>query len=233
MAATGNGDFSRNLYVHSTKFYQNPFRGSRIAVIRKTETVTALMPTWQKAHFFLNRPSAKTQYVSHENLFAGRKSHSNRDKTTDGIPVSTHVQRTVFRSNGSSSILAQQNALDRTCPVCYSSLGNEEEMIGNENHKIFGTQLHYTNSNCTVRFTYLETCGARKWGKKKGNAGAGYDASRLRLKCDGTRAETNFVFLRNGRGHLNRLGRQFSRPLAAEVCASAVVMLDIACSEVA
>ena len=33
----------------------------------------------------------------------------------------------------------------------------------------------------------------------------------------------NFVFRRNGRVHLNRRGRQFSRLLAAEVCASAVV----------
>jgi hypothetical protein len=36
----------------------------------------------------------------------------------------------------------------------------------------------------------------------------------------------DFVFRRNGRVHLNRLGRQFNRLLAAEVCASAVVMLD-------
>ena len=42
----------------------------------------------------------------------------------------------------------------------------------------------------------------------------------------------DFVFRRNGRVHLNRRGRQFSRQLAAEVCASAVVMLDIPCSEV-
>ena len=42
----------------------------------------------------------------------------------------------------------------------------------------------------------------------------------------------DFVFLRNGRVHLNRQGRQFSRLLAAEVCASAVVMLDTPCSEV-
>ena len=40
-----------------------------------------------------------------------------------------------------------------------------------------------------------------------------------------------FVFLRNERVHLNRQGRQFSRLLAAEVCASAVVMLDTHCSE--
>ena len=42
----------------------------------------------------------------------------------------------------------------------------------------------------------------------------------------------DFVFRRNGRVHLNRRGRQFSRILAAEVCASAVVMLDTPCSAV-
>ena len=42
----------------------------------------------------------------------------------------------------------------------------------------------------------------------------------------------DFVFRRNGRVHLNRQGRQYSRLLAAEVCASAVVMLDTPCSEV-
>ena len=43
----------------------------------------------------------------------------------------------------------------------------------------------------------------------------------------------DFVFPRNGRVHLNWWGRQFSRLLAAEVCASAWVMLDIPLSEVA
>ena len=42
----------------------------------------------------------------------------------------------------------------------------------------------------------------------------------------------DFVFRRNERVHLNRRGRQLSRLLAAEVCASAVVMLDTPCSEV-
>ena len=40
----------------------------------------------------------------------------------------------------------------------------------------------------------------------------------------------DFVFRRNRRIHLNRQGRQFSR-LLAEVCPSAVVMLDTPCSE--
>jgi hypothetical protein len=43
----------------------------------------------------------------------------------------------------------------------------------------------------------------------------------------------DFVFRRNGPVHLNRQGRQFSRLLAAEVCASEVVILDTPCSEIA
>ena len=42
----------------------------------------------------------------------------------------------------------------------------------------------------------------------------------------------DFVFRRNGRVHLHREGRQFSRLLAAEVCASAVVMLGTTSSDV-
>ena len=42
----------------------------------------------------------------------------------------------------------------------------------------------------------------------------------------------DFVFRRNGRVHLNRRGSHFSRLLAAEVCASALVMLDTPRSEV-
>ena len=42
----------------------------------------------------------------------------------------------------------------------------------------------------------------------------------------------DFVFRRNGRVHLNRQGRQFSQLLAAEVCTSAVVMLNTPSSEV-
>jgi len=42
----------------------------------------------------------------------------------------------------------------------------------------------------------------------------------------------DLVFRRNGRIHWNQRGRHFSRLLAAEVCTSAVVMLDTPCSEV-
>ena len=53
---------------------------------------------------------------------------------------------------------------------------------------------------------------------------------RLRLKCDGTRAETRFRL--SAKSIYIGGGRQFSRLLAAEVCASVVVMLDAPCSEV-
>ena len=42
----------------------------------------------------------------------------------------------------------------------------------------------------------------------------------------------DFVFRRNGRVHLSRRGREFSRQLAAEVCASAVLVLDTPRAEV-
>ena len=55
----------------------------------------------------------------------------------------------------------------------------------------------------------------------------------LRLKRDGTRAETIFVLSAKRTSPFKSAGgRQFSRLLAAEVCASAVVMLDKPCSEV-
>ena len=44
--------------------------------------------------------------------------------------------------------------------------------------------------------------------------------------------KTDLVFRRKVRVHLNRRGRQFSRLLAADVCASAVVMLNTPRSEV-
>jgi hypothetical protein len=46
------------------------------------------------------------------------------------------------------------------------------------------------------------------------------------------RRNPDFVFRRNRRAHLNQQGRQFSRLLEAEVCTSAVVMLDTPCSKV-
>jgi hypothetical protein len=55
---------------------------------------------------------------------------------------------------------------------------------------------------------------------------------RLRLKCDGTRAETRFRLSAKRTSPFKSAGRQFSRLLAAEVCATAVVMLDTPCSKV-
>ena len=53
------------------------------------------------------------------------------------------------------------------------------------------------------------------------------------FKCDGTRAETRFrLSAKRTSPFKSVVGRQFSRLLAAEVCASAVVVLDTPCSEV-
>jgi len=55
---------------------------------------------------------------------------------------------------------------------------------------------------------------------------------RGQLKCDGTHAETRFRLSANWMSPFKSAGHQFSRLLAAKVCASAVVMLDTQCSEV-
>jgi len=55
---------------------------------------------------------------------------------------------------------------------------------------------------------------------------------RGQLKYDDTRAETRFRLSAKRTSPLNWRGRQFRQLLAAEVCASAVVMLDKQCSEV-
>ena len=58
-------------------------------------------------------------------------------------------------------------------------------------------------------------------------------SGRLRLKCDGTRPETRFLLSAKRTSTFKSAGeRQFSRLLAAEVCASAVVMLDTPCYQV-
>jgi len=57
---------------------------------------------------------------------------------------------------------------------------------------------------------------------------------RLRLKCDGTRAENRWRFSAKRTSPFKSAGggRQFNRLVTAEVCASAVVMVDTPCSEV-
>ena len=81
------------------------------------------------------------------------------------------------------------------------------------------------------------TTGSR--GVRIGSSNAGYTMfrgsvkGRLRLKCDGTLAETQIsCFGEKGRVHLNWRGCRFSQLPAAEVRASAVVILDTPCSEV-
>jgi len=56
--------------------------------------------------------------------------------------------------------------------------------------------------------------------------------SRGQLKCDDTRAETRFRLSAKRTSPFKSAGCQFSRQLAAEMCPSAVVMLDTPCFEV-
>jgi len=56
---------------------------------------------------------------------------------------------------------------------------------------------------------------------------------RLHLKCDGTCAETRFGLSAKRTSPFKSAGCQFSRLLAVEQCASAVVMLDTPCFHVA
>ena len=55
---------------------------------------------------------------------------------------------------------------------------------------------------------------------------------RLRLKCDGTREENRFRLSAKRTSPFKQTGASVQSLLAAEVCASAVVMLDTPCSEV-
>jgi hypothetical protein len=56
---------------------------------------------------------------------------------------------------------------------------------------------------------------------------------RLHLKCDGTCAETRFrLSVQRSTQFKSVGGCQFSRLLAAKLCASVVVMMDSPCSEV-
>jgi hypothetical protein len=55
---------------------------------------------------------------------------------------------------------------------------------------------------------------------------------RSQLKCDGTCAETRFHLSAKRTSPFKTAGASFSRLLAAEVCVSAVIMLDTTCSKV-
>ena len=72
----------------------------------------------------------------------------------------------------------------------------------------------------------VRECGGKAWRSYNIKRGTG------QLKCDGTRTETGFLLSLKRTSPFKLAWVQFSRILAAEVCASAVVMLDTPCSEV-
>jgi len=83
-------------------------------------------------------------------------------------------------------------------------------------HSPVSPSLPLPASPCAITFQLETTTGTRS-----------------QLKCDGTRSETRFrLSAKRTSPFKSATGRQFSRLLATEVCASAVVMLDTPCSEV-
>ena len=77
----------------------------------------------------------------------------------------------------------------------------------------------HTPRICTTHYFYTATTDARKRLDVRLYVDCVWDVMAHVQKPD-------FNFRPNGRVHLNRQGRHFSRLLAAELCASAVVMLD-------
>jgi hypothetical protein len=82
-----------------------------------------------------------------------------------------------------------------------------------------GIQIKAGELSCAYHHIPIERVGSRWWVDCVWNVMAHAQ-------------KPDFVFRRNGRVHLNRRGSQFSRLRAAEVCASAVGMLDTPCSKV-
>ena len=85
-----------------------------------------------------------------------------------------------------------------------------------------------------LRTETSQTCslGSRAASLHSSGCSSGLRSSGMLEASSNMMAHTHFVSRPKGRVHLNRRGRQFNRLLAAEVCASAVVMLDKPCSEV-
>jgi hypothetical protein len=83
--------------------------------------------------------------------------------------------------------------------------------------KCFSTLTSYLYLSHTTRWFRNPLCISRSTGQ---------------LKCDVHAQKPDFFFRRNGRVHLNRRRLQLIWLLTAEVCSSAVVMLDTPFSEV-
>ena len=97
------------------------------------------------------------------------------------------------------------------------------------------TKLYSTNNtqkSSRMFLYFISSCGRLIKTKQK-NTDNNFEKFVDRVWNVMTHAQKpDFVLRRNGWVHLNWWGRQFSRLLTAEVCASAVVMLDTPCSEV-
>jgi hypothetical protein len=87
------------------------------------------------------------------------------------------------------------------------------------------TTWHYISKDCNASSADISLHYSYVWPSTR-------ELGRLRLKCDGTRAETRFNLSAKRTNPFKSAGAQFSRLLAAELCASTVVMLDTPGSEI-
>ena len=172
-------------------------------------------------------------------------------------PLQNSPQSVLLRTirEQSFSVCVTQNHYRTVLSLCYSEPLEQSSVCVTQNHYRTVLSLCYSeplqNSPSqpvllrTITEQSFSVCVTQNHYKSLVNIPSSYDNKtnwwrtlcsavvRLCLKCDGTRAETRFRLSAKRTVHLNRHGgRQFSRLPAAEVCTSAVVMLDTPCSDV-
>ena len=109
--------------------------------------------------------------------------------------------------------------------------GTERELEVWREWKWFAN-LYFIGKRCSVTLCLLRRHATNKYGRVEAKLHAFLTSVDCVWNVMAQAQKPDFLFRRNRRVNLNRRGRQFSRLLAAKVCASAVAMLDTPCSEV-
>ena len=158
---------------------------------------------------------------THTASFCCTNSHLNKQQQT----AATQNDQPVFTALSKPLEFYNSRNLKKTTTsgACLSKL------LGRSGLK--GRCTYYSISNCCREVSCYAATHT-----KDNEAAAIQDQQQLHVEASGNvmahAQKPDLVFRRNGRVHLNQRGRQFSRLLAAEVCASAVVMLNTLCFEV-
>jgi hypothetical protein len=122
-------------------------------------------------------------------------------------------------------------ALVRWTMLLATETGTERELAGwGEWH--WSANLYFIGKSCSVTLCLLRRHATNKYGRVEAKLHAFLTSVDYVWNVMAHAQKPDFVFRLNRRVHLNRWGRQFSWLLAAEVFASAVIMLDTPCSVV-